>query len=100
MNSRRKFIKNTALVSSALLLNPLDLIAKDIPENNTKTVNKPIVLSTWDFGLKANEEAWTILGKGGRALDAVEKGVRLVELDPSARSVGYGVRAATLPVYR
>jgi len=63
MSSRRKFIKNTALVSSALLLNPLDLIAKDLHENNIKTVNKPLVLSTWNFGLKANEEAWTILGK-------------------------------------
>ena len=91
MSSRRKFIKNTALVSSALLLNPLDLIAKDIP-GNSKTINKPIVLSTWNFGLKANEEAWEILKKGGRALDAVEKGVRLVENDPMERSVGYGGR--------
>lgn len=79
MDSRRKFLKKSALISSALLLNPLDLIAKDSPEN-TKIINKPIVLSTWNFGLKANEEAWTILGKGGRALDAVEKGVRLVEM--------------------
>jgi len=91
MNSRRKFLKNTGILSSALLLNPLDLIAKNSPENN-KIINNPIVLSTWNFGLKANEEAWTILGKGGRALDAVEKGVRLVENDPNERSVGYGGR--------
>ncbi|MFY7816652.1 MAG: isoaspartyl peptidase/L-asparaginase, partial [Chryseobacterium taeanense] len=92
MNSRRKFIKNTAIASSALLLNPLDMFGKNIPENDNKIINKPIVLSTWNFGLKANEEAWTILGKGGRALDAVEKGVRLVEDDPNERSVGYGGR--------
>lgn len=92
MNSRRKFLKTTGILSSALLLNPLDLIAKDALEKNDKVVNKPIVLSTWNFGLKANEEAWTILGKGGRALDAVEKGVRLVENDPDERSVGYGGR--------
>jgi len=91
MDSRRKFLKKSALISSALLLNPMDLIAKDSQENN-KIINKPIVLSTWNFGLKANEEAWTILGKGGRALDAVEKGVRLVENDPNERSVGYGGR--------
>ena len=30
--------------------------------------------------------------KGGKALDAVEKGVRLVEDDPTERSVGYGGR--------
>jgi len=52
----------------------------------------PIVLSTWDFGLKANEEAWKVLAAGGRALDAVEQGVKLVEADPSERSVGYGGR--------
>lgn len=92
MNSRRKFLKTTGILSSALLLDPLDLIAKDSSEKNDKVINKPIVLSTWNFGLKANEEAWTILGKGGRALDAVEKGVRLVENDPDERSVGYGGR--------
>lgn len=92
MSSRRKFIKNTAIASSALLLNPLDLMAKNTSVNNDRTINKPIVLSTWDFGLRANEEAWKTLGNGGRALDSVEKGVRLVEDDPSERSVGYGGR--------
>lgn len=92
MNSRRKFLKNTGILSSALLLNPLDLIGKEVPEKDNVLVNKPIVLSTWNFGLKANEEAWTVLGKGGKALDAVEKGVRLVENDPNERSVGYGGR--------
>ncbi len=92
MSSRRKFIKNTAIASSALLLNPLDLFARDAPKNSSGIINNPIVLSTWDFGLRANEEAWKTLGKGGRALDSVEKGVRLVEDDPSERSVGYGGR--------
>lgn len=68
-------------------------MAAGLPENTpAEAISKPIVLSTWNFGLKANEEAWTVLGKGGKALDAVEKGVRLVELDPKERSVGYGGR--------
>ncbi|WP_343664014.1 N(4)-(beta-N-acetylglucosaminyl)-L-asparaginase [Chryseobacterium mucoviscidosis] len=92
MQSRRKFLKKSAVASLALAVNPLDLLAKNQPENNNTIINKPIVLSTWNFGLKANEEAWTILGKGGRALDAVEKGVRFVENDPEERSVGYGGR--------
>ena len=92
MNSRRKFIKRSAVASLALALNPLDLIANEPVQEKPTAVNKPIVLSTWNFGLQANAEAWTILGKGGRALDAVEKGVRLVELDPTERSVGYGGR--------
>ena len=35
---------------------------------------KPIVVSTWAPNVKANAEAWTVLGNGGRALDAVEAG--------------------------
>ena len=54
------------------------------------TEEKPIVLSTWNFGLQANEAAWKILSAGGRALDAVEAGVKVPEGDPKETSVGYG----------
>ena len=50
----------------------------------------PIVVSTWDFGMKANEEAWKILSAHGKALDAVEQGVRIIEADESNLSVGIG----------
>ena len=82
---RRTFIKQSALGLSALPL--ASGFSTEITSGST-----PIVLSTWDFGLKANEEAWKILSSGGRALDAVEQGVKLVEADPSERSVGYGGR--------
>lgn len=52
--------------------------------------SKPIVLSTWNFGLAANVEAWKVLSKGGRALDAVEAGAKVPEADPNETSVGYG----------
>jgi N4-(beta-N-acetylglucosaminyl)-L-asparaginase len=71
-NNRRSFIKKLGIATAAFAVNPLDLMAAELPEN-VKAINKPIVLSTWNFGLKANEEAWTILGKGGKALDAVKK---------------------------
>ncbi len=48
----------------------------------------PIVLSTWNHGLAANAGAWEILGKGGAALDAVERGVMVTESDAKNRSVG------------
>ena len=51
---------------------------------------KPIVVSTWKFGLDANAEAWKILSVGGRALDAVETGARVPEADPNNQSVGLG----------
>jgi N4-(beta-N-acetylglucosaminyl)-L-asparaginase len=52
----------------------------------------PIVLSTWIHGLEANRAAWEILSKGGKALDAVEAGVRVTESDLTNRSVGVGGR--------
>jgi len=51
---------------------------------------KPLVISTWDFGKQANEEAWKVLSANGRALDAVEQGVRVPEGDPKETSVGLG----------
>lgn len=51
---------------------------------------RPLVVSTWRHGLASNEQAWKILGAGGRALDAVESGVQVAEADPEVTSVGYG----------
>lgn len=88
MNSRRKFLVNLGLGTLGVGLMPkIGLAAITKPK-----VNKPIVLSTWDFGMQANAEAWKILSAGGTALDAVEQGVRLTEADPTERSVGYGGR--------
>lgn len=55
-----------------------------------KKPNRPIVLSTWNHGLAANQAGWKILSKGGRALDAVEQAVRVTEEDPTVASVGVG----------
>ncbi|MFY7731946.1 MAG: isoaspartyl peptidase/L-asparaginase family protein [Bacteroidia bacterium] len=88
MTDRRKFLKTSALASAALLVNAC---STDKPKTNAK-VNKPIVLSTWRFGIEANQAAWDILSKNGKALDAVEAGVMVPEGDPKERSVGYGGR--------
>ena len=48
----------------------------------------PCVISTWDFGVAANQAAWAVLSKGGRALDAVEAGARIPEADLKNHSVG------------
>ena len=52
--------------------------------------NKPLIISTWSHGLEANIAAWEVLMENGKALDAVEKGVRVTELDPAVTSVGVG----------
>lgn len=93
MTNRRNFLKKTALATAGLVLTSF----KDTDETFENkvvlnTVQKPIVLSTWRFGIEANAAAWEILSKNGRALDAVEAGVKIPEGDPNERSVGYGGR--------
>lgn len=51
---------------------------------------KPVVISTWNHGVPANEEAWKVLETGGNALDAVELGVRTAEANPDIQTVGLG----------
>ena len=85
MVNRRKFIQASAFTGFASLL------AKGIwSMAETATVKgKPVVISTWDAGLRANKAAWDILSKGGRALDAVEKGVMVTESEQNC-CVGLG----------
>lgn len=52
-------------------------------------LDQPVVISTWDAGLEANKAAWEVLIKNGRALDAVEKGVRMTEASQNC-CVGLG----------
>ena len=85
MLNRRKFIKASAFTSFASLL-PGIVNADDF----TGVKGKPIVISTWGENVKANAAAWEILGKNGRAFDAVVKGVQVPEADPKDQSVGYG----------
>ena len=91
MSNRRKFLKTAAAGSVALALQSFTGKA-DASAQPMLKLNKPIVLSTWNFGLEANGAAWEVLQANGRALDAVEAGVRVPEADPTQRSVGYGGR--------
>jgi L-asparaginase/N4-(beta-N-acetylglucosaminyl)-L-asparaginase len=90
MNSRRKFIFRTLAGTAFLSGTSLAKALPHHPETKHKPVVKPIVISTWNHGLPANEAAWKVLADKGRALDAVEKGVMVTEADPKVNSVGYG----------
>lgn len=92
MTTRRDFIKTSAFASAALLVSNSDANSLLQEVMLKKDSVKPIVLSTWNFGLKANEAAWQVLSNNGKALDAVEAGVKIPEGDPTERSVGYGGR--------
>jgi len=83
MISRRQFVGTiTAAAAGGIVL------AEE--KTGESKPRRPVVISTWRHGLAANEAAWKILSKGGRALDAVEAGVRESESDPKVSSVGFG----------
>ncbi|KAA3634493.1 MAG: glycosylasparaginase [Bacteroidetes bacterium] len=96
MKNRREFLKLTALTGGALLTQsacmPGETETSEDPGNqgNVSTAIQPIVISTWNHGIEANNAAWKVLSNGGNALDAVEQGVRVTESDPTNPSVGLG----------
>lgn len=76
MSDRRTFIK-TSLVGLPLLAS---LEAGGQKAGGFKT---PVIVSTWDSGIKPNAAGWEVLEKSGRALDAVEAAGREAEDEPS-----------------
>ena len=80
MNTRRSFLQASALLAAAgaaprMLASPM-------------AANGARVVSTWDFGVGANQAAWKVLAAGGSALDAVEAGARWAESDLCNPTVG------------
>lgn len=88
MSSRRKFLQKAAIGSAAVISR------SSVFANNKKAAtivkDNPVVVSTWNFGSTANAGAWEVLSKGGRALDAVEAGVKIPEADPANQTIGLG----------
>jgi len=80
MFNRRKFLQLSSLGIGAVSFSSF---TKQVPA----PVTKPIVISTWDAGIAANEGAWQVLKENGAALDAVEQGVRVTE-DSNSCCVG------------
>ncbi len=81
MHSRRNFLQFGTL--------GLGSIAFSSFIKKPKTIQKPIVISTWDAGINANKAAWKILSNKGKAIDAVEQGVMVTE-DEISCCVGLG----------
>lgn len=87
MSTRREFIQNSVLTAAGVALGSS---VQGAGSTGGATVTKPLVISTWNFGLEANEAAMKVLLSGGGSLDAVEAGVRIPEDDPIITSVGRG----------
>ena len=86
---RRRFLKLGLSGSALALMDPRSLFAA---RPSPRALSSPVILSTWDHGIPANTRASKVLEEGGSILDAVEKGVMVVESDLTNRSVGLGGR--------
>lgn len=92
MYSRRTFLTKSTLGSIATFFGITNASCQQSSNspNNSNTGTFPLVISTWKHGLAANEGAWKVITSNGKAIDAVEQGVRVTEADPESTSVGYG----------
>ncbi|MBV8531106.1 MAG: N(4)-(beta-N-acetylglucosaminyl)-L-asparaginase [Candidatus Eremiobacteraeota bacterium] len=78
---RRTFLLTTGAATALAATSPTPVGAQ---------TGGPVFLTTWEWGIEANARAAGILASGGSLLDAIEKGINLVEDDPNVDSVGYG----------
>lgn len=95
MSNRRSFLLQTIFGAMATGLGcrygyATHVFAKSSMPSLAPEVKLPVVVSTWNHGLAANEAAWKSLMGGGSALDAAEQGVMVSEADPAVSSVGLG----------
>lgn len=87
---RRDFLKNTAIVAAGSALASCDVKTEVRISKSLHNGGLPIVISTWNHGIEANKAAMKVISDNGKAIDAVEAGVRVPESDPEMMSVGYG----------
>ncbi|MFQ5704606.1 MAG: N(4)-(beta-N-acetylglucosaminyl)-L-asparaginase [Gemmatimonadales bacterium] len=89
VNRRDFFRRGVGLGAGAFVFGrwPDDLTGHRVSPKDT-----PLIITSHSnqTGQNAMEAAWEILGSGGSALDAVEKGANVIEVDPEDTSVGYG----------
>ena len=88
---RRDFIRRSVtLGAGAAAMGRLPELAEAAPYAPRAGVPMIITSHTNETGKEALRQAWPILSAGGRAMDAVEKGANVIEVDPEDTSVGYG----------
>ena len=85
MKNRRNFLKAIGALSALPLLS-------FVPESKKRgeRYKKGLVISTWNFGLKANAAAAQKFLDGGKAVDMVEAAGREMESDLTELSIGLG----------
>ncbi len=94
--NRKNFLRNSAMFAAFSAVGTSAFAGggkKTKPQpkvNPNSSKGGPVVISTWNHGMAANEEAMKTLLAGGSLVDTVEKGVMVVEADKNNTSVGLG----------
>lgn len=88
--SRRGFLHSSVGIGAGALA--LGRVPDVAPRLGASRAELPLIITshTNETGQQAMREAWSILSNGGSALDAVERGANVIEIDPEDSSVGYG----------
>ena len=95
MSGRRNFIKKAALgtIGISAVISCKDLKEEEtnvVASNSNASPKKPVIISTWNHGLPANEATWKAMQQSDDTLEAIVTGMKIPEADPKVRSVGYG----------
>ena len=86
---RRDFLRSSlALGAGAATLGAFPDVVTAAPGLREGT---PLIVTSHDnaTGQEAMRQAWSLLSAGGTALDAVERGANVIEVDPEDHSVGF-----------
>jgi N4-(beta-N-acetylglucosaminyl)-L-asparaginase len=87
---RRDFVLHSVGLGAGALT--LSRLPEARARSNQQAAGTPLVVTSHSnqTGQEAMRQAWEVLDGGGTALDAVERGANVIEVDPEDSSVGYG----------
>lgn len=86
MSSRRRFLHGSMLMAGAAVAP----VARGVSSAGASVLaDGGRIVSTWDFGVQANQVAWNTLQSGASTLDVVEAGARWVESELCNSTVGH-----------
>ena len=88
--NRRNFVRHS--MGAGVGAWALDRLPETESSSQGKSATGPLIITshTNDTAADAMGQGWSILARGGSALDAVERGANVIEVDPDDSGVGNG----------
>ena len=87
---RRDFFRHSVGIGAGAMA--LGRLPEGLARPMSGAAGTPLIITSHsnETGQEAMRQAWEILNGGGTALDAVERGANVIEVDPEDTGVGYG----------